>query len=131
MHVPQHSWVPDPLRFDQGHTYLEIDLLKKSDNRKSGFKISGIATQGDEGLQAWVTQYQISYTLKTFTTDDSDWKKVNDINGGNRTFAGNEDAESVVTNLFGSSATITAKRVRIYPISNGFNSRVGNRNLSI
>ena len=46
------------MRFDAGETFLEIDLLKKSDSRKSGFKLSGIATQGDSKLQAWVSQFQ-------------------------------------------------------------------------
>ena len=46
------------MRFDAGQTFLEIDLLKKSDSRKSGFKLSGIATQGDSKLQAWVSQFQ-------------------------------------------------------------------------
>ena len=42
------SWTPDPLRLndEQKPTYLQVDLLSKSDSRKAGFQIHGIATQG-------------------------------------------------------------------------------------
>ena len=122
----ENSWTPEPsynyAEDSHGKTFLEIDLLPKSASRESGFRIHGIATQGDEKLNSWVTKYKVAYNSKSLSTSDDDWKIIENFEGGEKIFIGNENAAEIVTNLLTSSASITAKRVRVYPLENGYSN---------
>ena len=53
----EKSWTPDPLRDIEGNRpYLKIELVSATSDRSAGFQVHGVATQGDEEFQTWVTK---------------------------------------------------------------------------
>ena len=48
--------------------YSQIDL-------RDVYKVTGVATQGGDGLSEWVTSYKLQYTM-----DDSTWQYYSQVN---------------------------------------------------
>ncbi|XP_028414250.1 venom prothrombin activator pseutarin-C non-catalytic subunit-like [Dendronephthya gigantea] len=93
------SWRPDD---DDQNQWLQVDLGKKK-------LVTAIATQGFGSNRYWVKTYSISYGV------DKENLTSYKINATQKVFAGNDDKNSVVTNLL--YPTINARYIRIHPVS--------------
>jgi hypothetical protein len=82
------------------HQYLQIDAGLVT-------TITAVATQGRNGVPQWITTYLLYYSI-----DGHIWFPYKE-HGAVRTFPGNTDSSSVVTNKL--EPTITARYVRINP----------------
>jgi coagulation factor V (labile factor) len=80
--------------WSSGQSYLQVDL-------GIVMQITGIATQGNAGSNAWVTSYDLQFKYST-----SDWQK-------RQGFQGNVDKRGLVIQMF--SEPISARYLRLLP----------------
>ncbi|XP_033111313.1 lactadherin-like [Anneissia japonica] len=80
-------------------------------NMRRVLNVSGIITQGRSGhYSQWVTSFIVLYSM-----DAQIWENVTDIVGDTMTFAGNDDQDTEVTNMF--SSPVMALYIRLTPTS--------------
>ncbi|WAR09835.1 CRAM-like protein [Mya arenaria] len=109
--LPQHdnntycSSNTDSPRPTDPHPYVQIDFLEPK-------TLSGVLTQGSPYKSEWVTSYQVYTSLNGKT-----WTPYSDIVNATtpKTFKGNKDNTTAVTNLF--NRNINGRFIRIYPTS--------------
>ncbi|XP_033105774.1 uncharacterized protein LOC117108037 [Anneissia japonica] len=70
--------------------------------------ISGVLTQGRSNNDQWVTSFTVQYKM-----DGQDWTDIVDSNGNVNIFTGNENRNTVKTNLF--PTAVTAQDIKILP----------------
>lgn len=92
------AWSPSS-NTSMGSHWMQIDLGANK-------TISGVVTQGRNGVNQWVTSYKVEYS-----TNGTNWFPVDSEN----VFTGNADQNTKVTNSF--TTNVSARYIRIYPLT--------------
>ncbi|XP_067130718.1 hemocytin-like [Centruroides vittatus] len=88
--------------FTDRFQYVQIDFLEPKN-------ITGVITQGENGLSNWVTEYTVDYS-----NDGVSWQYIVE-DGKTKKFKGNFDSDTAVTNYF--PRMIEARYIKIIPVS--------------